>query len=42
MLGVAMVGDLPFAFAGNSNGDRRLLVEGPAGSLTTAGSWDPV
>ncbi len=37
MLGVAMVGDLPFAFARNE-----LLVEGPAGSLTTAGSWDPV
>ncbi len=37
MLGVAMVGDLPFAFARDG-----LLVEGPAGSLTTAGSWDPV
>ncbi len=37
MLGVAMVGDLPFAFAHNE-----LLVEGPAGSLTTAGSWDSV
>ncbi len=32
--GVTMVGDLPFTFACN-----RLLVEGPAGSLTTAGSW---
>ncbi len=37
MLGVTMVDDLPFAFTRNE-----LLVESPVGSLTTAGSWDPV